>query len=209
MRIPSDIVKNARSTTTCFCRVASLSHKCRPPNLKSFLSIDWFWDGDWFRRLLSVSPHKVLMMDSVKHLLAIFALVSVVISDGLPVPPCSEDGVSICYRYMATFTETDWVYVTSTACPCPSGPATSMSTNTMTMSTLVTSSETQLIRSGTVIAISNPTGSSTTSDTSSPTSSSGPISTSTEYVDAVLLHHDVHCSNHSAGALTWSEQRRN
>jgi hypothetical protein len=152
----------------------------------------------------------MLTMASVKHLLAITALLSAVASDGLPVSPFNDDGVSISYNYTATFTETDWVYVTSTACPCPTGLITTTSTIPLAMPTSMMSTGSQLIPSDTIIATSNPIGaSSTTSGGSSPTSSTASDTAQTEYVDAVLLHHAVHRANHSDQALTWSQDMAN
>ncbi|OAP65040.1 hypothetical protein AYL99_01012 [Fonsecaea erecta] len=123
---------------------------------------------------------------------------------------------SISFVYTATVTETDFEFVTLTTCPCPTS-TTGLSTLQTTTTTAVASTTTTTV-SGPVLPSDTitPASSSITStpvssvpgssiSTLSTTTSSGiPIVTNEAYIDAVLRHHNIHRSNHSADPLIWS-----
>ena len=124
---------------------------------------------------------------------------------------------SISYVYTATFTETAFAYVSFTTCPCPpsstgfsssptmmSGPSSSMTTTTSYSGPLLLS-DTIVPASSISMFTTTPAVSSGMVPASSTTSASGlPVVTNDAYINAVLRHHNVHRSNHSADPLIWN-----
>ncbi|KAI1629034.1 CAP domain-containing protein [Exophiala viscosa] len=129
--------------------------------------------------------------------------------------------ISISYSLTATFTAT--IYETVTTCPCtvttsstpsvllPSNPiqatpTTSSPGTTQATSTLLTTTSSTLASSST-IASSVTTLATSTSSTAVSSTTGIPAAATDEadYVDALLLHHNVHRANHSANAITWSD----
>ncbi|KIW34537.1 uncharacterized protein PV07_01314 [Cladophialophora immunda] len=120
---------------------------------------------------------------------------------------------SISFVYTATFTETAFEFVTLTTCPCPTSTTglstlqttTPVPTTTTTMSGPILPSDTITPTSSTITSasVSNTPGSSL-STLSTTTSSGIPVVTNDAYINAVLRHHNIHRSNHSADPLVWS-----
>ncbi|KIW81747.1 hypothetical protein Z517_04773 [Fonsecaea pedrosoi CBS 271.37] len=135
---------------------------------------------------------------------------------------------SISFVYTATFTETAFAFVTITTCPCPTsttGLSTLQTTTPLTTTTATTSATTTTTTTTTIsgpilppdtitsasstittLPGSNTPGSSiSTLSTMTTTSSSGiPVVTNDAYINAVLRHHNIHRTNHSADPLVWS-----
>lgn len=136
---------------------------------------------------------------------------------------------SVVYSYTATFTSTAWENITTTYCPCPLAASTSglivdsalsYSTTSTTVpkpsiTVLSTTTLTPLIPDGTVApstsnasgipnSSTNPPISIPTFATSTTAAGSNPSVTNSAYINAILRHHNVHRTNHSANALRWS-----
>lgn len=137
---------------------------------------------------------------------------------------------NVVYSYTATLTVTAWENITITTCPCTSttsvpvlsiDPALTYSTPVTTVPApsstgSATTSLTPLIPDGTITpsftstsASDIPSSSTTPADgipTSTTTTSAGsePSVTNSAYINAILRHHNIHRTNHSANALTWS-----
>ncbi|KIY01951.1 uncharacterized protein Z520_02089 [Fonsecaea multimorphosa CBS 102226] len=122
---------------------------------------------------------------------------------------------SISFVYTATFTETAFDFVTLTTCPCPTsttGLSTLQTTTAVATTTTTTTASGPLLPSDTITPASSTITSSPVSSTpgssistlSTTTSSGIPIVTDEAYIDAVINHHNIHRTNHSANALIWS-----
>ncbi|OAL40605.1 hypothetical protein AYO20_00341 [Fonsecaea nubica] len=132
---------------------------------------------------------------------------------------------SISFVYTATFTETAFAFVTITTCQCPTsttGLSTLQTTTPLTTTTATTSATTTttttisgpILPPDTITSASstittslgsNTPGSSISTLSTTTTSSSGiPVVTNDAYIDAVLRHHNIHRTNHSADPLVWS-----
>ncbi|KAK4937904.1 hypothetical protein LTR10_021545 [Elasticomyces elasticus] len=131
--------------------------------------------------------------------------------------------LSIGISYSVTATVTATIYETVTTCPCTASGSSTQSillpSNPIqaTLSTSATSTyqatSTLLTTTTPLLGNFNPVSSSVTTlaTSTSPTpvtSTTGIPATATaeaDYVDAILLHHNVHRANHSASTMVWSD----